>query len=111
MKALRPVASRLVLRSSTARRSKPLRKRNATAQAVEGNLGGFCVCAQKRSRQRRRAEAARVGTACRGGEKGQGGPVEGLALKYELGRLHFLGLLQALILSLRIADGLSQHLA
>jgi hypothetical protein len=29
--------------SSTARRSKPPRKRNATAQAVEGNLGGFCV--------------------------------------------------------------------
>jgi hypothetical protein len=31
--------------------------------------------------------------------------------RYELGRLHSLGLLQALILSLRIADGLSQHLA
>ena len=44
MKALRPVASRLGLRSSTARRSKPLGKRNATAQAVEGKLGGFCVC-------------------------------------------------------------------
>src|SRR6266481_3242654 len=43
MKALRPVASRLRLRSSTARRSKPLGKRNATARAVEGNLGGFCV--------------------------------------------------------------------
>jgi hypothetical protein len=27
--------------------------------------------------------------------------------RYELGRFHFLGLLQALILSLRIADGLS----
>ena len=44
MKALRPVASRLGLRSSTARRSKPLGKRNATAQAVEGKLGGFWVC-------------------------------------------------------------------
>jgi hypothetical protein len=44
MKALRPVASRLGLCSSTARRSKPLRKCNATAQAVEGNLGGLCVC-------------------------------------------------------------------
>jgi hypothetical protein len=43
MKAVRPVASRLGLGSSTARRSKPLGKRNATAQAVEGNLGGFCV--------------------------------------------------------------------
>src|SRR5712692_5549276 len=43
MKALRPVASRLRLRSNTARRSKPLGKRNATARAVEGNLGGFCV--------------------------------------------------------------------
>jgi len=43
MKALRPVASRLGLRSSTARRGKPLRKRKATTQAVEGNLGGFCV--------------------------------------------------------------------
>jgi hypothetical protein len=45
MKAVRPVASRLGPRSSTARRSKPLDKRNATAQAVEGNLGGFCVWA------------------------------------------------------------------
>jgi hypothetical protein len=43
MKALRPVASRLRLRSSIARRRKPLGKRNATAQAVEGNLGGFCA--------------------------------------------------------------------
>ncbi len=34
-----------------------------------------------------------------------------LHFSYELGRLHLLGLLQALILSLRIADGLSQHLA
>ena len=34
-----------------------------------------------------------------------------LALRYELGRLHSLGLLQALILSLRIADGFGQHLA
>jgi len=30
-------------RSSAARRRKPPRKHNATAQAVEGNLGGFCV--------------------------------------------------------------------
>jgi hypothetical protein len=44
MKAVRPVASRLGLRSSTARRDKPLSKRNATARAVEGDLGGFCVC-------------------------------------------------------------------
>ena len=43
MKALRPVARRLKLRSTAARPSKPLRKHNATAQAVEGNLGGFCV--------------------------------------------------------------------
>jgi hypothetical protein len=48
MKALRPVAIRLRQRSSTARRSKPLGKRNATAQAVEGNLGGFCVGPRKR---------------------------------------------------------------
>jgi hypothetical protein len=34
-----------------------------------------------------------------------------LALSYELGRLHSLGLLQALILNLRIADGFGQHLA
>jgi hypothetical protein len=46
MTALRPAASRLGLRSSGARRSEPLRKCNATAQAVEGNLGGFCVCGQ-----------------------------------------------------------------
>ena len=38
-------------------------------------------------------------------------PAEVLALRYELGRLHSLGLLQALILSLRVADGLGQHLA
>src|SRR5260370_38950619 len=43
MKALRPVASRLRLRSSTAGRSNPLGTRNETARAVEGNLGGFCV--------------------------------------------------------------------
>ena len=43
MEALRPVARRLKLRSTAARPSKPLRKHNATAQAVEGNLGGFCV--------------------------------------------------------------------
>ncbi len=34
-----------------------------------------------------------------------------LALRYELDRLNFLGLLQALILSLRIADSFGQHLA
>ena len=34
-----------------------------------------------------------------------------LALRYELGNLHSLGRLQALILSLCIADGFSQHLA
>jgi hypothetical protein len=43
MKVVRPVGGRLGLRSSTARRGKPLRKRNATTQAAEGNLGGFCV--------------------------------------------------------------------
>lgn len=43
MKAVRPVASRLGQRSSTARRGRPLGKRSATAQAVEGNLGGFCA--------------------------------------------------------------------
>ena len=42
---------------------------------------------------------------------GLAGPAEVLALRYELGRLHFLGPLQALILGLRIADGLGQHLA
>jgi hypothetical protein len=41
--AVRPVASRLGLRSSTARRGTPPRKSNATAKTVEGNLGGFCV--------------------------------------------------------------------
>ena len=61
MKALRPVASRLGLRSSTARRSKPLRKCNATAQAVEGNLGGFCLWPWLRS-----TETAPARTACRG---------------------------------------------
>lgn len=42
---------------------------------------------------------------------GQVGPAEVLALRYKLGRLHSLGLLQALILNLRIADGFCQHLA
>jgi len=45
---------------------------------------------------------------------GMGGkprPAEVLALRYELGRFHSLGLLQALILGLRIAYGLGQHLA
>jgi hypothetical protein len=51
MTALRPAASRPGLRSSGARRSEPLRKCNLTAQAVGGNLGGFCVC-------------GRIGLAC-----------------------------------------------
>jgi hypothetical protein len=39
-------------------------------------------------------------------------PVEALALRYESGCLFVaIGLLQALVLSLRIADGFSQHLA
>jgi hypothetical protein len=42
---------------------------------------------------------------------GSGGTNRGSALRYELGRLHSLGLLQALILSLRIADGFCEHLA
>ena len=43
---------------------------------------------------------------------GQAGPAEVLALRYESSRLHSLGLLlQALILSLRIAYSFSQHLA
>jgi len=48
------------------------------------------------------------------GAAGQAGPAEVLALRYESGCLFAaisLGLLQALILSLRIADGLCQHLA
>jgi hypothetical protein len=60
MKALRPVASRLSLRSSTARRRKPLGKRNATARAVEGNLGGFCLWPDMRT------ETAPARAACRG---------------------------------------------
>ena len=51
MKAVRPVASRLGLRSGTARRGKPLSKRNATTRAVEGSLGGFCVCVEKQPRR------------------------------------------------------------
>ena len=114
MKALRPAASRLGLRSSTARRSKPLRKLNATARAVEGNLGGFCVCEQKRPQRGLRAEAACVRTPAGWEPWGQGWRAEVLALRYELGRLFAaipLGPLQALILGLRIADGFGQHLA
>jgi len=40
------------LRSSTARRSKPLRKCNATARAAWGNLGGFCVSGARMVTQR-----------------------------------------------------------
>lgn len=43
--------------------------------------------------------------------RGKVGQPQVLALIYELDRLHFLGLLQALILSLRISDGFGQHLA
>ncbi len=42
---------------------------------------------------------------------GERRPAEVLALRYELGRLHSLGLLQTLILSLRIADSFGEHLA
>ena len=65
------MASRLRLRSSTARRSKPLGKRNATAQAVEGNLGGFCVCMKNGPGTDGRTEAARVRTADRDGMGGK----------------------------------------
>ena len=89
---------------------------NATQRrAVEGHLGGFCVW------QDMRKETAPARSACRGplvselrrdGASGDGSrPTDVLALRYELGRLHSLGLLQTLILSLRIADGLGQHLA
>jgi hypothetical protein len=40
---MRPEARQAPLRLSAARRSKSPRKHNATAQAVEGNLGGFCA--------------------------------------------------------------------
>jgi hypothetical protein len=73
-------------------------------------VGGYA--AQKRPRRRLRAGAACVGTPGWLGHGGQAKPAEVLALRYELGRLHSLGLLlQALILSLRIADGFCQHLA
>ena len=48
------------------------------------------------------------------GPWGQGWPAEVLALRYELGGLFaaiFVGLRRALRLWLRVADGLSQHLA
>ena len=116
MKAVRPVAGRLGLRSSTARRSKPLGKRNATVQAVEGNLGGFCVVpryTQKRPRRGRRDEAVCVELQLVGlGEVGQ---QEVLALRYGLGCLFSaipLGLRRALRLRLcGVADSLCQHLA
>jgi hypothetical protein len=64
----------------------------------------------KRPQHGRRAEAA-VSELPAGGTSGESRPAEVLALRYELGRLHSLGPLQALILSLRIADSFSQHLA
>lgn len=64
------------------------------------------------------ARAARQGRLCRnsrlGGTSGKVGQPNVLALRYESGGLFAeisLGPLQALILSLRIADGLGQHLA
>ncbi len=68
------------------------------------------ACGQKETTP---ARAACRGRLCRNSGWGLGGgrPTEVLALRYELGRLHSLGLLQALILSLRIADGFCQHLA
>ena len=58
---------------------------------------------------------AHRGRSCRTpGWWGLGSPADVLALRYELGGLFaaiFLGLLQALILSLRIAHGFGQHLA
>jgi hypothetical protein len=68
---------------------------------------------QKRPRRGRRAEAARVRTSDRGGAIAGDKPDQPKFLhsRYELGRLHSLGLLQALILSLRIADSFGQHLA
>jgi hypothetical protein len=48
---------------------------------------------------------------CVNGGLSQPGPAEVSALGCELGRLHSRGLLQALMLSFRIADGLCQHLA
>jgi len=114
-----PEARQARLRSSAARRSKSPRKHNATAQAVEGNLGGFCVWPDKRTKRPQRglrAEAARDGTPAGWGPWGQGWPAEVLALRYELGglfaaiSLRLVG--RALRLRLRgITDGLSQHLA
>jgi hypothetical protein len=49
IEAMCTMATQARLRSSTARRSTPPRKRNATAQAVEGNLGGFCVYVWQRA--------------------------------------------------------------
>ena len=71
------------------------------------------ISAQKRPQRGLRAEAACVETpAGWAGPRGEGRPAEVLAL--ELGRLFAaisLGRLQALILSLRIADSLGQHFA
>jgi hypothetical protein len=64
-----------------------------------------------RPRHGRRAEAARVKTAWQGAHAG---PVEALALGFESGCFFAaisIGLLQALVLSLGIADGFCQHLA
>ena len=69
------------------------------------------IRAKKRPRHGRRAEAACVGTPGWGGLGGKVGQPKVPELRYELGRLHSLDLLQALVLSLRIAHSLGQHLA
>ena len=68
-----------------------------------------------------RTKTAPAPAECRGRSCQNSGPGLGLwgtgrtsrssCTQIELGRLHSLGLLQALILSLRIADGFCQHLA
>jgi hypothetical protein len=105
-------------RHGYARRSKPPRKRNATAGRRGETLAAFACgnATQKRPRRERRAEAACVGTPAGWGRGGTGlRQPRVLALGYEVGRPPLaaisLGLRRTLRFGLRVADSLGQHLA
>jgi hypothetical protein len=75
------------LRSSTARRSTSTqRQRHEPSRETLAAFACGQICAKKRPRRGRRAEAACVGTPAGVGQGGQAGPAEILAPGYEIGR-------------------------
>jgi len=99
------------------RSTKRTSTQNATARAVEGDLGGFCAWPHSQHNETAPARTACRGRLCRNsrlvGHGGQAKPAEVLALRYEVGpplAAISLGLGRALCLGLRIADRFGQHL-